>query len=180
MAPLHEPPQIAWLCGILAAGPGWLDRARTALSEHVAPVAWTGPIRPFEFTNYYAEQMGPDLLRQFVALDSSAPADELARIKVQTNQLEAELSARATDGPVRPVNLDPGYVTLANLVLASCKNFAHRIYLGSGVFAEVTLLFRQGRWQGLDWTFPDYASGLYDETLTEIRNRIDRSEAARL
>jgi hypothetical protein len=179
MAPLHDPPQIAWLCGILAAGPGWLDRARTALSQRVAPVAFAGPVRPFEFTDYYADQMGSDLLRQLVALDSGAPADDLARTKVLTNQLEAELSAEASHGPDRPVNLDPGYLTLANLVLASCKNFAHRIYLGSGVFAEVTLLFRQGSWQSLDWTFPDYASGLYDETLTEIRNRIDRSGEAR-
>ena len=74
--------------------------------------------------------------------------------------------------PIRPINLDPGYVDSPKLVLASMKNFAHRVYLGSGVYAEVTLLHRRGRWTPLEWTFPDYASGRYWPFLDQVRRRL--------
>ena len=83
-------------------------------------------------------------------------------------------------GPVRitrPINLDVGYVAPAKLVLASMKDFAHRIYLGRGVYAEITLQYRKGRWESLHWTFPDYASRAYDAFLTEVRHRLVRRES---
>jgi hypothetical protein len=72
----------------------------------------------------------------------------------------------------RPINLDPGYVDSPKLVLASMKNYAHRIYLGRGVYAEVTLLHRRGQWTALEWTFPDYASGRYGPFLDQARKRL--------
>jgi hypothetical protein len=79
---------------------------------------------------------------------------------------------------VRPINLDVGYITPAKLVLASMKNFSHRIYLRDGVYGEVTLLYRGRRWEALEWTFPDFASGRYDAFLSEARRRL-RQEPAR-
>ena len=99
-----------------------------------------------------------------------------------TNEIEAEFARRGTaaaeGGPERPINLDPGCVGPAKLILASMKDFAHRIYLGRGVYAEITLMYRKGRWEALPWTFPDFASGRYDEFLTEVRRRL-RSEAGK-
>jgi hypothetical protein len=93
--------------------------------------------------------------------------------KHATNAIEAEFAASAgPGGPPRPVNLDVGYVDSPKLVLASMKNFAHRLYLGRGVYAEVTLLYRRGLWTPLEWTFPDYASGRYWPFLEEVRRRL--------
>ena len=91
--------------------------------------------------------------------------------------MEAELAKRFTD-VVRPVNIDPGVVELSKLVLASAKNFSHRVYLRDGVYAEVTLQYRRGKWHGAAWTFPDYASGRYDAFLTAARSRL-REQSSR-
>ena len=71
--------------------------------------------------------------------------------------------------PVRAVNIDPGYVDGARLVLASTKDHAHRIYLRDGIFGEVTMRYRFKKWQSFDYTFPDFASGVYDEFLSGVR-----------
>ncbi|MCP4534749.1 MAG: DUF4416 family protein, partial [Delftia sp.] len=80
-------------------------------------------------------------------------------------------------GPDRPINLDVGYVEPSKLVLASMKNFSHRIYLRDGVYAEVTLMFRKGLWEPLGWTFPDYRSGRYDAFLTAARDSLPAGRA---
>ncbi len=79
---------------------------------------------------------------------------------------------RAGPRPARAINLDPGYVESSKLVLASMKNFSHRIYLGQGVYGEITLMYHKGRWDALPWTFPDYASGRYHAFLTAVRQRL--------
>ena len=70
---------------------------------------------------------------------------------------------------MRPLNLDPGYITPAKLVLASTKDHAHRIYLRDGIYAEVTLSFRGRKWQPLEWTYPDYRRDDYQRFFTECR-----------
>ena len=76
----------------------------------------------------------------------------------------------------RPINLDPGYIESSKLVLASMKNFSHRICLADGVYAEITLMYRNGKWRHLEWTFPDFASGRYDRFLSEVRDRLARGK----
>ncbi|MCD6364830.1 MAG: DUF4416 family protein, partial [Planctomycetes bacterium] len=98
-------------------------------------------------------------------------------IKLRTNEIESQFAdSFASGGPPRPINLDPGYIDPAKLVLASMKNFSHRIYIGRGVYAEVTLMYRKSRWEPLDWTFPDYASGRYDAFLTGARNLLRQAQ----
>ncbi|MFW5841469.1 MAG: DUF4416 family protein [Planctomycetota bacterium] len=176
MAQLHSPPEVAWICGLLAADGSWLDRARNELQSRLGHVGQVSPVWDFQSTRYYTQQMGPSLLRQFVTFDWPGQAETLAEVKVATNQLEADLGGRC-DHPPRPVNLDPGYIALPKLVLASCKNFSHRIYIGRGVFAEVTLMWQQGRWRSLEWTFPDYRSGRYFDFFTEVRDRLAAGKA---
>jgi hypothetical protein len=77
--------------------------------------------------------------------------------------------ANLTSQETRPVNIDPGYITAAKLVLASTKDHAHRIYLGQGIFAEITLMYRHGRWEAHEWTFPDYRRGDYHAFFTQAR-----------
>ncbi len=159
------------LVGLLAGRAEWLDAGVAELVEAFGPVEAVSEDYPFTFTDYYAPTMGAGLVRRFVAFERLIDPASLADIKRATNALEARLAERI--GQVdRPVNLDPGYVAPGKLVLASAKDFAHRVYLGQGIYAEVTLQFRHGRWVSSDWTFPDYASGLYDAFLTGVRDRL--------
>ena len=155
--------------GVLACDAAAARLARSALAALWGePVLDWGP-EPFDATRYYEEECGPHPLRAFHAFPEPMPLDLLAARKLRTNRLEIEL-AQTLAGPwPRPVNLDPGYVTRAQLTLASAKNFSHRIYLASGIFAEVTRLWRHGDFVNLPWTFPDYASGRYDDFFRALR-----------
>ena len=136
-------------------------------------------VMDFDLTHYYDGQMGSPLYRRFGAFAEPIPPDRLAEAKRTTNAVEADLADRFSP-PERPINLDPGLVEPSKLVLASMKDFSHRIYLGGGVYAEITLLYRRGRWEALPWTFPDFASGRYDAFLTAARQRLrERAEAGR-
>jgi hypothetical protein len=148
------------------------DEAIGPLAGALGPADLLSDIMDFDMTHYYDEQMGSPLYRRFAAFAKPIVPDALVEAKLATNAIEADFAARAAGDPPRPVNLDPGYVTPAKLVLASMKDFAHRIYLGRGVYAEVTLLRRGRRWQALPWTFPDFASGQYDGFLTAARQAL--------
>ena len=107
----------------------------------------------FKETDYYTDEMGPDLTRVFAAFDSFIEGDRIADIKIKTNLLEEEMFS--VNGN-RSVNIDPGYVTSAKVVLATTKNFQHRIYLQKGIFAEITLRYRGKSYEPWEWTFKDY------------------------
>jgi hypothetical protein len=126
---------------------------------------------PFDFTetDYYAATMGAGLKKQFLIFERLIDSSELAGIKRATNEFEASYAALARHPEPRPLNLDPGYITPAKLVLASTKDHAHRIYLRDGIFAEVTLVFRQRKWQSLEWTYPDYRRDDYQAFFTRCR-----------
>ncbi|HUU21743.1 MAG TPA: DUF4416 family protein [Phycisphaerae bacterium] len=177
MAEIVTPAPVKLIVGMLSARADLLGRAVERLEGAYGPVDVTGEVMEFGFTDYYERQMGKGLLRQFVAFGRLIDPGEIGPIKIATNAMEAEFAA--TDAPPpRPVNLDPGYVTESKLVLASTKDFSHRIYLGGGIFAEVTLTYSHGRWTGHQWTFPDYASGAYDAFLDAARRKL-RSQLGR-
>ena len=153
-----KPPAPARLfCGMLAANEALLRRAGKLLDEEFGPIDATSDVIPFSFTDYYAGEMGTGLLRKFGSFRPPIDPGGLAEIKLRTNELERQLaSVEATAR--RRVNLDPGYVTPAKVVLATTKNFAHRIYLGQGIYAEITLNFRRNKCVFHDWTYPDFRS----------------------
>jgi hypothetical protein len=111
--------------------------------------------------------MGPGLGRLLVAFLHLADPAQLAQWKVFTNGIEERLSL---DGR-RLVNLDPGYLTRERLVLATGKNFSHRLYLGCGIYGDLTLIYAQGTFQPLAWTYPDYARGPLPELLLLVRKK---------
>lgn len=174
MATLSTPPPVKCICGLLAVSNDLLDEATDATADALGPVQLASDNIAFTWTNYYAEEMGPTLQRRFIAVDGLKHPGELADWKRRTQEIETRFAARSGAPSPRPINLDPGYLTEAKLVLASLKNFAHRVYLRDGVFAEVTLQYRQGRWTSLPWTFPDYGSGRYDAFFTRVRDALRR------
>ncbi len=150
-----KPPQPAKLiAGLLLAEPGktrqpLLER----LSKRFGPIDAISKEQLFEKSTYYHEEMGAPLFRVFLSFASLVPPETLPEIKLATNELETDfLNARGG----RKVNIDPGILTLQNLVLATTKNYTHRIYLGQGIYADLTLIFQKGGYQSLPWTYPDY------------------------
>ena len=125
----------------------------------------------FEFreTNYYDATMGVGLRKQFFAFEQLVDPERLVEFKRQTNDWEVEYAAFARHHEPRPLNLDSGYITLAKLVLASTKDHAHRIYLGRGIYAEITLKFQGAAWQSSDWTYPDYRRPDFQEFFSRCR-----------
>jgi len=155
------------------AAPAWV---RAQASEAWGPVALESPSFAFDETDYYQPTMGPGLRKVFFTFARPFDPGNLAEVKLQTNQWE-QLYARQSGHPEpRPLNLDPGYVTLGKLVLASTKDHAHRIYLARGIYAEVTLCYKHGRWEPHPWTFADYRRGDYQEFFSECRELLHRGQ----
>ncbi|MBM4142594.1 MAG: DUF4416 family protein [Lentisphaerae bacterium] len=146
-----------------------LAQGAAALGSAFGPADRISAVYPFDLTDYYADEMGAPLLRQFVAFGGSFDPAELAAVKQRTNALERSMAVVADGRARRRVNLDPGYVTAANLVLATTKNSSHRILLGGGIYAEVTLTFRKQAVVPFPWTYPDFRSGRYDGFLLAVR-----------
>ena len=136
-----------------------------ALEDRFGPADAVSEPFPFDQTDYYNEELGAPILRRVLAFRDLRPLDELAGIKRFTNGLED----RFASGGRRAVNLDPGFVTAERLVLATGKNFSHRIYLGDGIWADLTLIWQKGGWVHFPWTFPDYAGDEMKSRLTKLR-----------
>lgn len=137
------------------------------LTAELGPMDYQSQPFSFEETSYYDQELGTPILRRIVTFEKLTALDRLVNLKLFTNRLEKSFA----QGSCRLFNLDPGLLTLERLVLASGKNFTHRIYLGKGIWADLTLIFTRGDWQSLAWTFPDYASEKMKKHLRIIRSR---------
>lgn len=122
----------------------------------------------FSHTDYYRDEMGNGLFRKVISFEKLILPDELADIKLFANFIEDEY---LKENKKRMINIDPGYISQEKFVLASCKNFSHRIYLQRGVYADLTLIYCAGNFQPLKWTFPDYAEDGMKRLLKGIRER---------
>lgn len=120
-------------------------------------------------TTYYERSMGTGLCKTFWAFERLIDPAYLVAAKLQSNQWELDYAAEAGKPEPRPLNLDPGYLTEAKLVLASTKDRDHRLYLHRGIFAENTLFYRAGGWQQRPWTYPDYQRADYHQFFTRCR-----------
>jgi hypothetical protein len=170
MGDIHVPIPVLLIVAVSSRHNAAFEWARKRITEVYGPVALAS--KPFDFTetDYYAPTMGADLKKHFFAFERLIDPAALAGIKVATNEWEAEYAALGKHPESRPLNLDPGYITPAKLVLASTKDHAHRIYLSDGIYAEVTLNYRQRKWQPLEWTYPDYRRADYQAFFTQCRD----------
>lgn len=153
MGSIRRPLTAKLFCALLLAPAVPLSEVEAVLEQHFGAIVLRSQILPFTQTAYYTREMGADLRRLYVAFDPLVSMVELATIKHATNALETTWAD--TDGQ-RRVNLDPGYLDLAKVVLATTKDHAHRLYIGAGLFAEVTLRYRHNGFQPWEWTYPDY------------------------
>ena len=154
--------------GVLLANEDDVAGVESELSSTYGPIDHRSPVLPFTFTDYYRQETGDHISRVFFSFERLIEGDQLPEIKCHTNALE-ETFAAAGASVKRPVNLDPGYLENSKIVLASTKNFYHRIYLGRGIFGEVTMHFRNGAFEFFQWTYPDYKSPEYQAFFMELR-----------
>ena len=137
------------------------------LSDMFGMIDYISELIPFEYTDYYAMEMGTRQKRRIVAFEKLIYPDTLPAIKLSTNELEKTFSTMGK----RKLNIDPGYISLGNLVLATGKPFAHRPYLGSGIYADLTLVYQKGGFHPLEWTYPDYRESVMLRMLAGIRGK---------
>lgn len=164
MADPIMPPRAKLFIGILAADEKLIYQAETILVQKYGIIdARTAPI-PFSHTNYY-RTMGPILYKVFYSFDKLIKREKISDIKLYTNKIETKLSPKAK----RIINIDPGYLTLSNVFLASCKEYFHRAYVGKGIYLENEYKYVDRRYQTWEWTYPDYKKSEYMEFFYRIR-----------
>jgi len=165
MAIIKEPQRVLPVIGFICI-PGFEFDFLQELRADIGDVVLKSDAIPFKHTTYYNKEMGDDLLRQWYGFDKLVTPDVLAEIKIRTNEIEKRY---VNKNGGREVNIDPGLISMSNLVLASTKNYSHRIYLGQGIYAEVTLIYRNQQFNPLEWTYPDYEEASTLEFFSRVR-----------
>jgi hypothetical protein len=169
MGEIHSPAPVLLIVAMFSRHQAALSWGRQRCVAQFGNVALESEAFEFTETDYYAATMGAELKKQFFAFDRLIDPGQLSAIKCETNQWEAEYAGLGRHAETRPLNLDPGYITAAKLVLATTKDHAHRLYLRDGIYAEVTLAYRNRGWQPLEWTYPDYRREDYQRFFTACR-----------
>lgn len=152
MGKVLPPPMVKPIFGLLYQDESLYEEVLRMIEFRFGSIDYLSDPFPFTETNYYENEMGADLTRRFLSVSELIYPDRIIHFKQMSNQWEEQFAKQGH----RQFNLDPGYLAGANLVLASTKNFSHRIYLGRGIYAEVTMRYEKGHFTRLPWTYPDY------------------------
>ena len=174
MGIIQEHDRVKLVMSIFSRDKNLIDSVIKVLVDKFGKIDFYTELLDFNQTDYYEREMGKALLRKFVSFERLIEPDSISDIKIYTNELEKNISPSWDTDKKRDVNIDPGYLSLSKLVLASTKDFYHRIYLDHGIYAEITLMFRKethskGNFQPFPWTYPDYASQEYRSIFNQIR-----------
>ena len=145
--------------------------ASTELSKTYGKIDFMSACIPFTMTDYYQAEMGKGLIRRFITFEDLLNPERLPEVKRHTDKIEAH---HITSAGNRTINIDPGYIALYQLILATNKRFSHRLYLRNGVYADLTLIYKKKSFQPLAWTFPDYGSAKIIEILNRLRERYQK------
>jgi len=167
MSSPREPDRVKLISSLFSPEKGLIDTVIKQLEDICGPVDWISPELLFDRTKYYAKEMGWPLYRRFISFKALAHPDQLVPLKLETNAIEKRYTL---DGN-RKINIDPGYMSPERLILATGKNFTHRVYLSQGIYADLTLIFQKGCFKTLEWTYPDYADPETIGFLSELRVR---------
>jgi hypothetical protein len=143
------------------------EEVAKSLSEKYGKIDILSQWAAFDNTSYYEKEMGRNLQRRVIIFKDLIRQSDIADIKHFAISIEKELS----NGDDRNVNIDPGYLLMERFVLATCKNFAHKIYVGKGVYADLTLIYKDGRYNTLPWTFPNYKDEKMIDFISNVRKK---------
>ncbi len=166
MSILKVPPKVRLFFGIIFNNNINLTNCLGMLKEKYGDIIFESTDLNFNSTNYYENEMGDNLSRKFIAFKELIDRNDIVNIKIYANDLE---ETHSNDNR-RTINLDPGYIASEHIILATGKGFAHRPYLGKGVYADLTLLYRKNKFEFLDWTYPDYKDINIQNIFLDLRN----------
>ena len=165
---LPQPPKPAKLVvGFIMKDKGLLSPIAAELANAFGAVDMVSAWFPFDFTAYYEPEMGASLFRRVLAFQTFIEQNALVDIKIITNKIERVYSEKNR----RRVNIDPGYMVHERFVLATGKNYTHRIYMDRGIYADLTLIYCKGSFKTLPWTYPDYAHHNLRSFLEQVRKK---------
>ena len=165
-----EPRPAKYFVALLSSDSELLTTVESDLAAKLGVVDNRSEILPWTASNFYEKEMGAGLLRRFLSFEPLASPGELARIKLLAQHVEDMYRDETADHPARRVNIDPGYIDAFKVALASTKNAGQRIYLHSGIYAEATLMYFDGAFHGLAYTYPDYLWPATLAFLTSLRS----------
>lgn len=157
------------ICGIISSNDTYFHAAREKLIQMCGQIDSQSHLFPFDKTTYYQKEMGENLKRMFISFEKLIPPEILSPLKLKTNKLEMEIS-REKKAESRAVNIDPGYLTTSALIMATAKNFSHRIPLSHGIYGHLEFLFTRKGIKLLDWTYPDFKNKEYENYFIKVRN----------
>lgn len=163
----HKP--VMLIAAVTSRYDGALQWATEEATQCWGELCLQSPVFDFTETGFYTETMGTGLKKQFLAFDKLISPGEIAPTKILSNDWEQQYADNSDHAQVRPLNIDPGYISEAKLVLVTTKDRDHRIYLQQGIFAEVTLHFRGGQWTSSRWTYPDYQRDDFQQFFVKCR-----------
>jgi len=177
MGKIQLPQPVKLFIGILSADCSFFKIAEEKLSSIFGPIDLkTNPEGiPFTFSNYYDREMGTGIKRLFLSFRKLINPENISSIKIKTNELEDVIAKETKSNVVRPVNLDPGYLSANKVLLATTKDYSHRIYLRDGIYSEITLQYRSSAsggkkgFQPMAWTYPDYQTQAYLDFFYQMR-----------
>ena len=165
MGKIKTPEPVTPIASVFTSDEGLFEPVRQILSERLGLCIYASSVLLFNHTDYYTTEMGQNLKRRIFAFAELIKPSKLPSLKHWSNSLEQDWAVSSK----RRVNIDVGYISLGKLVLATTKNHSHRLYLGEGIYGEVTLRFVRGHFEPWLWTYPDYASPEYRKFFDEIR-----------
>jgi len=167
MSQLKYPGPVKLISSIFSNNKDLLNIIIKELSNKFGNIDYISKFMLFDYTDYYEKEMGTPLFRRFFSFETLINPEMLPDIKQYTNKIEERLS----EGEKRRVNIDPGYLSPAHLILATGKAYTHRPYLRDGIYADLTLIYTNNNFRSLDWTYPDYSSEIIRKILNIIRKK---------
>ena len=166
-----SPTPVKLFTGMLAREDSLFTEIEKKMKDLFGPIDIKSESHLWKRTSYYEKEMGPDLKRKFLFFEKLICPGEIADIKLQTVEIEKQY---LNEKGGRKINIDPGYLDAAKLVLASTKNFSHRIYLDKGIYAEATLIYSGNDYLILPYTYPDFRRTEYLDLFKKVRELFKR------
>jgi len=168
MGKVKQPDKVKLIIGMISNDIKLFLKLEELLSKQYGYIDLKSSMMKFSHTDYYSKEMGKNLKRKFVSFKELIFPDNLADIKLTTNTVEQKFLKHSRE---RNINLDPGYITKSKLILATTKNYQHRVYIKGGIYAEVTLRFKNNSFKKWEWTYPDYKTEEYINFFNEVREK---------
>jgi hypothetical protein len=163
----YVPKPVKLFIGMLSREVHLFDELKERLKGVFGPCDLESPVWDWGYTDYYTEEMGEGLKRQFIFFQGLIGPEDIGKIKLKTNEIERQY---LNEKGGRRINLDPGYLDMARVVLVSTKDYSHRIYLGDGIYGEVTLIYRRNAFHALPYTYPDFRTEEYRDIFKQARD----------